>query len=70
MPRGGDGESLLTTVSPSPLEHHHFELATMHGPPSDCKGKLIVKKIYVNVSGLLVEMCLLAMMRYAGYPSY
>ena len=29
-----------------------------------------MKKVCVNVSGLFVEMCLLAMMRYAAYLSY
>jgi hypothetical protein len=29
-----------------------------------------MKKVCVNVSGLLVEMCLLATMRYAAYLSY
>jgi hypothetical protein len=28
-----------------------------------------MKKVCVNVSGLFVEMCLLAMMRYAAYLS-
>jgi hypothetical protein len=29
-----------------------------------------MKKVCVNVSGLFVEMCLLAMMRYAAYLSF
>jgi hypothetical protein len=29
-----------------------------------------MKKVCVNVSGLFVERCLLAMMRYAAYLSY
>jgi hypothetical protein len=32
--------------------------------------KLMVKKVGVNVSGLFVEICLLAMMRYAVYLSF
>jgi hypothetical protein len=32
--------------------------------------KLRVKKVCVNVSGLFVEMCLLAKMRYAAYLSF
>jgi hypothetical protein len=32
--------------------------------------KLRMKKVCVNVSGLFVERCLLAMMRYAAYLSY
>jgi hypothetical protein len=32
--------------------------------------KLMVKKACVNVSGLFVEMCHLAMMRYAAYLSF
>jgi len=32
--------------------------------------KLMVKKVCVNVSGLFVEMCLLAMMRYAAHLSF
>ena len=43
----------------------------MYGPPSDCKGKVGgMKKVCVNVSGLFVEMSLLAMMRYAAYLSF
>jgi len=43
----------------------------MYGPPSDCKGKVRgMKKVCVNVSGLFVEMSLLAMVRYAAYLSF
>jgi hypothetical protein len=42
----------------------------MYGPPPDCTGKLRVKKVCVNVSGLFVEMGLLATMRYAAYLSF
>jgi hypothetical protein len=48
-----------------------IQLTAMYGPPSDCKGKVRgLKKVCVNVSGLFVEMCLLAMMRYAAYLSF
>jgi hypothetical protein len=28
----------------------------MYGPPPDCKGKVLMKKVCVNVSGLFVEV--------------
>jgi hypothetical protein len=43
--------------------------AAMYGPPPDAREKLRMKKVCVNVSGLFVEMILLAMMRYAAYLS-
>jgi hypothetical protein len=44
---------------------------SMYGPPRDCKGKVWMKKVCVNVSGLFVEVfILLAMMRYAASLSY
>jgi hypothetical protein len=36
----------------------------------NAREKLRVKKVCVNVSGLFLEMCLLATMRYAAYLSY
>jgi hypothetical protein len=47
-----------------------FELAQCMVRRLTAREKFRVKKVCVNVSGLFVEMCLLAMMRYAAYLSF